>query len=66
MKITINNKTYELPDALTITEVLKAVDRPTDGIAVARNGKVIPAKELAATKVIDGDNLMVIKAFYGG
>lgn len=66
MTITINKKSFEVPDNATVLEALKAAGKPTTGIAVAIGGNVVPARELATRTVVEGDSLMVIKAFYGG
>lgn len=66
MNISINDIALELPEGATITEALAARQLPATGIAVAVNGKVVPAVKRDSHKLTEGDKVVVIKAFYGG
>lgn len=66
MKVTINNDLIELPDGATLEAALAAVGAPLSGVATALNGEVVSASERAATRLTDGDSILLIKAFYGG
>ena len=66
MNITINGKTYELPEAATLDDALHAAKMKTQGIATALNGAVVPAILRPSKKLADGDSIVIIKAFYGG
>lgn len=67
MKITLNHKTFNLArQECVLPEVLNEASIQSTGIAVAINGKVVPADKVSRTIVNDGDNIIVIKAFYGG
>lgn len=66
MKITINEVTLELPESSTLQDALDAKDIKPQGIATALNGAVVPALLRASKKLSEGDNIVIIKAFYGG
>lgn len=66
MNITINDVTITLPDNSTVKDALEYKEIKPQGIATAVNGRVIPADKRATTTLIDGDKIVIIKAFYGG
>jgi len=66
MKISVNGVERELPDELTIAQLLKTIDAPKTGIAVARNDEVIRRSAHALEKVVPGDRIEIIKAVAGG
>ena len=66
MNITINGKTYELPEAATLDDALHAAKMKTQGIATALNNRVVVAAMGSKTVLNDGDKIVVITAFYGG
>lgn len=66
ISITINNKFYKLPELSTVTDALDNVEGlKKQGIAVAVNMEVLPASQWNRP-LKDGDNITIIKAFYGG
>lgn len=67
MTITLNHKTFNLDgQQCGLPEVLRIASIQSTGIAVAINGKVVPAEKVSEAIVNDGDDIIVIKAFYGG
>ena len=66
MNITINGKTYELPEASTLADALQEANVKTQGIATALNNRVVAAAMRSKTILNDGDKIVVITAFYGG
>lgn len=66
MKISINGQTVELHAGATLQEVLDHKGIPSTGIATAVNQTVVPADRRAATPLREGDDIVIIKAFYGG
>ncbi|MGN1246188.1 MAG: sulfur carrier protein ThiS [Muribaculaceae bacterium] len=64
--VNINNKIYKLNDAATVDDALDSVEGlRKQGIAVAVNMEVLPASKWNRP-LHDGDNITIIKAFYGG
>ncbi len=66
MKITINEVSLELPTGATLQDALDAKGIAPAGIATAVNGAVVPAVRRASRALAEGDNIVIIKAFYGG
>lgn len=66
MKITINGVSLELPDRATLQDALDTKGIAPAGIATAVNGTVVPTVRRASHPLAEGDNIVIIKAFYGG
>ncbi|MCM1355115.1 MAG: sulfur carrier protein ThiS [Staphylococcus sp.] len=66
MEVTINGLTLQLPTGSTLSDALDARCIPSTGIATAVNGKVVPAVNRSSCLLAEGDNVVIIKAFYGG
>lgn len=66
MKVIINNKNYELPVGATLEEALQQVLGTTEGMAAAVNGNVVPRTLWATHVLAEGDDIILIKAAYGG
>ena len=63
--ITLNGQEQET-SASTIGELLREVGAPQKGVAVARNGSVVPRADHARTKLLGGDKIEIIRAVQGG
>lgn len=65
MKIFINNKEIE-----TVSTNLSALGQelslPERGVAVAKSNCMVPRSEWSDTPICEGDNIVIIKAAYGG
>lgn len=66
IKITVNNIAAEVADNTTVAEVAAANGVGTSGAAIAVNDRLVPRSRWTETKVNPGDNLVIIKAAYGG
>lgn len=66
MKVKINHIELLLDDKATLQDALDKKNIPATGIATAVNGTVIPATARRTHTLSDGDDIVVIKAFYGG
>lgn len=66
MEVRINNVAIQLPDNATLLDALNAKEITPQGIATAVNGKVVRADDRSTKTLSDGDNIVIIKAFYGG
>lgn len=66
MRIKINGKEFEVETATTLSQAMEKASIKQGGVATALNGKVIPAAMRGKTVLADGDNIVIIKAFYGG
>lgn len=66
MNVKINEVTVQLPENTNLGEAMNLRGISPKGIATAVNGKVVPAAGRNAHKLCEGDNIVIIKAFYGG
>ncbi len=66
MKVTINSKTVEVHEGASLSEALRAANLVGKGVATAVNGEVVPAGDRESYILNPEDNILLIKAFYGG
>ncbi len=66
MKVILNKQPISIDEAATLDVALKAASIEPKGIAVAVNEKVVPKNEYATHELHEGDEIIIIKAFYGG
>lgn len=66
MKACINGREQDLPDGLTVAQLLAHLETPERGIAVAKNDRVVRRSTFAQERVQDGDRIEIIKAVAGG
>ncbi len=66
VKATVNGETHELPDGLTVADLLARVGAPTSGVAVARNSSIVRRDQYGNQMIADGDTIEIIKAVAGG
>lgn len=66
MKASINGEERELPEGVTVTQVLALLQTPERGIAVAKNDRVVRRSEFNREQVAEGDRIEIIKAVAGG
>ena len=65
MKVTINNKETET-QAETIRELAQELDLPATGVAVAISNEMVPRDEWENTIIVEGADIVIVKAFCGG
>lgn len=66
IKVKVNNVSYEFAVAVTLEEVLEQLAIPQHGIAVAINQNIISKPVWKSTKLVENDNVLIIKATQGG
>lgn len=66
MNVKLNHKEFSLDEGTTLDKALAAADIATTGIAVAVNDTVVAKAEYSKRELHDGDDVIIIKAFYGG
>lgn len=66
VKASINGEQYDLPDGLTVAQLLVHVQAPQRGIAVAKNDHVVRSSAFEEECVNDGDRIEIIRAVAGG
>lgn len=65
MKVTINNKGTET-QALNVKQLAEELNLPATGVAVAISNTMVPRDEWAETQILEGADIVIIKAFCGG
>jgi len=66
VKATINGEMRELPERLTVGALLELLGTPRNGIAVARNDRVVRRVDYDTHVLEDGDRVEIIRAVAGG
>jgi sulfur carrier protein len=66
VKASINGEQHELPDGLTVGQLLDRLQASPVGIAVAKNDRVVRRSSFAHEPVEDGDRIEIIQAVAGG
>jgi sulfur carrier protein len=62
----INGSPWEVPPGATVADLVSAWCPSPRGIAVARNGDVVPKSTWDRTAVADGDQIEIVTAVAGG
>lgn len=65
MQVIINNKNTEVA-ASTVQELHAGLKLPENGVAIAIANKMVPRAEWGNTVLKENDNIVVIKAAFGG
>ena len=66
MQVTINGEKRELAESLTISEILKNLELPSERVAIELNKEVVRKKDWENIKVNDADKIEVIHFVGGG
>ena len=53
-------------EGTTIASLTTLLEVPSKGVAIALNGKVVPKNMWETTHITEQDNIVIIKAAYGG
>jgi thiamine biosynthesis protein ThiS len=64
LRLRLNGEEHE-SDAATLAELLRGLDLPDEGVAVAVNAEVVPRAERSRA-LREGDRVEVIRAVGGG
>ena len=66
MQVTINGEKRELAENLSISEMLKNLELPSERVAIELNKEVVRKKDWENIKVNDADKIEVIHFVGGG
>lgn len=61
--ISVNGERRQLDEG---TRLLDLAGEDSEGIAIARNGSVVPRKDWEATTLVAGDEIEIVRAVQGG
>jgi thiamine biosynthesis protein ThiS len=66
MRINVNGQWQERPDALTVAELLSAMELDPRRVAIERNRQIVRRADHAATRLANGDTLEIVTLVGGG
>jgi sulfur carrier protein len=66
MVVTVNGQSMELPDGLTIEDLLVRLEVRREYMAVALNREVTPKAHYSAAVLRDGDRVEIVRPMGGG
>lgn len=66
MEIIVNGESMSIEKPVTVGQLIALRNEGSGGIAVARNGKLVRRQDWDHTQVDNGDDIVIIKAAYGG
>ena len=66
MKIVLNGQPRELPEKLTVAELLNLLQMPARGVAVEVNQEIVPRGQHTEHPLADGDRLEIVSLVGGG
>jgi sulfur carrier protein len=64
--IEVNGAPWDDPDVATVAELVTAWCPSPRGVAVARNGEVVPKSRWQDTRLAPGDHIDIVTAAAGG
>ncbi len=65
MKVNINSKTTETQSA-NLKQLAEELRLDAKGVAVAMNNKIVPRANWEDTLLVEGADIVIVKAFCGG
>ncbi|HKQ71660.1 MAG TPA: sulfur carrier protein ThiS [Polyangiaceae bacterium] len=66
MKLTVNGEPHEVPDGITVRELVVRLGLGEGPVAVERNLEVVPRKAHVETKLAAGDVVEIVHFVGGG
>lgn len=66
MNIIINGKPQTFDSNISVAEMIASTYDSDKGIAVAVNNTLIPRNQWATRQLVENDEIVIIKAAYGG
>jgi sulfur carrier protein len=62
----VNGERRELPEPITVRELLAVLNIVPDGVAVAIDRQIVPRSSFAERRLADGEQIEVLRAVGGG
>jgi len=66
MNVTVNDSALEIAENSSVEALLKKLDKPLNGSAVAVNHNIIRRSQWAEYRLCDGDKISLFQAIAGG
>ncbi|HEX4220434.1 MAG TPA: sulfur carrier protein ThiS [Acidimicrobiales bacterium] len=64
--LSVNGEPWHGPGPTTLSDIVARWCQSPKGVAVARNGDVVPKSQWAVTEVVNGDRIEIVAAAAGG
>ena len=65
-RVEVNGSSWEGPVGVTVAGLVATLCLSPRGVAVARNGEVVPRSQWDDTRLSDGDRIEIVTAAAGG
>ncbi len=65
LELTVNGELTSVPPG-TLLDLLAALDRKPELVAIEHNGRVVPRAEFAASELAAGDRIEIVQFVQGG
>lgn len=66
MIVTINGERREIPEGLTVAELLERLGMPENRVAIERNLEILPRAQWKGTRVEPNDSFEIVQFVGGG
>lgn len=66
MQVILNGEQREVPDAITVAELLRLLKVRTRAVAVERNRELVPRAQHEQTRLEPGDRIEIVTLVGGG
>jgi len=66
MTIQVNGETKQVPEGLTVADLLRQLEFPDDRVAVERNLEILPRTQWVGTRIEAGDRYEIVHFVGGG
>jgi len=66
MKITLNGNSKELPDGITVTELVSVLELTGKRLAIEVNEEIVPRSTYGGYELNPGDQVEIVHAIGGG
>ena len=66
MVLQLNGEDREIPDGLTLTDLIEWLELPADRVAIERNLEVVKKARWSETRLENGDRLEIVRMIGGG
>jgi thiamine biosynthesis protein ThiS len=66
LALVLNGEPYEVAEDATVLDLVTSLGRDPRGVAVERNGELLPRAAYAATRLAAGDRIEMVHFVQGG
>jgi len=66
MNLVVNGDRRDVAEGATVADLVKGMETPRSGVAVAVNGEVVPRAKWEEALLTEGDQVEVLSAIGGG